>query len=102
MILASNDKPYSAQAVAGWEKISSELFLFTELLLVSDDDRDELIRVQILFGDTLHVRATDLADEIPVTVRIVETQLEIFNLREKARDSSVGIEPQREAADQVI
>src|SRR5262245_24390778 len=79
-----------------------KLVFFSDFLLIGNDHSDQFIRLQILLGNAQHVGAADLANQIAITVGIVQPELEKFHLRQKGRHLPVGVKTQRKAADQII
>src|SRR5437867_2549792 len=88
--------------VAARQPGSSPLFLFADLLLISNDYRNQLFGLQILLGYPLNFLAGNLADEIAITIRIVQAKLKKFYLCEKTCHFMVSVETQRKTPNQVI
>src|SRR4029079_10163561 len=81
----------SGRETNGCEERMADSF-FRDLLQISDNDRDQHFRMQILFRHPQNLLAIDIPDQIRIAVWIIEPELEVLHLSEKTRHLAVGVE----------
>ena len=89
---------YPAPPIEGGQTRS----FFPDLRQISDDDRDQFFRQQILPGGARDIVARDPANEPGITFRIGQAKLNVFDLSQKARHLPIGVQAQWKAAGQVL